>query len=45
MNSDLYKNALSAFNRGEYESAYNIISCTEESLSVEGERLLNECEN
>lgn len=44
MNSDLYKNALSAFNRGEYESAYNIISCTEESLSVEGERLLNECE-
>lgn len=44
MDDDLYKNALSAFNRGEYESAYNIISCTEESLSVEGERLLNECE-
>lgn len=44
MDDDLYKNALSAFNRGEYESAYNIISCTEESLSIEGERLLNECE-
>lgn len=43
MDNDLYKNALSAFNRGEYETAYNIISCSEESLSSESERLLNEC--
>lgn len=43
MDNDLYQNALSAFNRGEYETAYKIISCSEESLSSESERLLNEC--